>query len=137
MFKKNTDIKKSLYVIDRDYRLVYLDEGIKKCFPEARTGDYCYQLFGRADSPCQNCPLKPGKGEVQFLYNKYLRQRFQIQLSHLEWPGAGECTLIIAREFEGEESEYQEEIWGKDCRDSLTGLYIRSCFCEKAQKLLA
>ena len=137
MFKKNIDVKKSLYVIDKDYHLVYLDEGIKRSFPEAKAGDFCYQIFGRVDSPCQNCPLKPGKGEVQFLYNKFLRQRFQIQLSYLEWPGAGECALIIAREFEGGEPGYQEQIWEKDCRDSLTGLYIRSCFCEKAQELLA
>jgi hypothetical protein len=53
---------KFLYTIDRaTYKLTYLSENLRRCFPEAKAGDVCYAVL-RTDhtAPCTHCPLTSG-----------------------------------------------------------------------------
>lgn len=42
-------------IIDRDYRIIRANEKFRKAFGES-TGEYCYQVYKRRNSPCPECP---------------------------------------------------------------------------------
>lgn len=53
---------KLLYSIDKaSYRLTYMSENLKRCFPDAKLGDLCYKdLRSDHNAPCTHCPLSHG-----------------------------------------------------------------------------
>lgn len=53
---------KFLYTIDRaTHKLTYLSENLRRCFPEAKTGDVCYEVLRTSHTaPCSHCPLASG-----------------------------------------------------------------------------
>lgn len=51
------------YVIDRDYRIVYLDRAARRVFPGGRVGEPCYECFRGQTEPCKDCPWHPDSNE--------------------------------------------------------------------------
>jgi EAL domain-containing protein (putative c-di-GMP-specific phosphodiesterase class I) len=53
---------KYVYSIDRGtYRLTYMSDNLKRCFPNAHLGDICYSVLRTSHtSPCAHCPLAHG-----------------------------------------------------------------------------
>ncbi len=86
---KNT----SIYVIDKDHRIVYCNEQLQERYPDLKTGDYCYKaLFGR-DEMCENCILRSPDENDSLIMN---RDGHWVKLStaDIEWPGHGLCKLM-------------------------------------------
>ncbi len=54
-------------VIDRDYKIIRANEKFRKAFGES-TGEFCYQVYKRRNSPCPDCPaaesFRDGKEHV-------------------------------------------------------------------------
>ena len=47
-----------LYRVDHEYRILHHSRNMKKIFPKAKVGEYCYKAFFNADKPCRDCPLR-------------------------------------------------------------------------------
>lgn len=90
----------AIYVIDGDHRIVHFNRMLKETFPELRLGQSCYRALCREEKPCPGCPLHSGQGEGVVFYNKWLRRWVEVSTGKLEWPGAGECDIILAREIQ-------------------------------------
>lgn len=54
-----------IYAIEKDtYELLYLNHKTQELDPEAKTGMTCYNAFFSRQTPCENCPLTGGGGEI-------------------------------------------------------------------------
>ena len=62
----------SIYVIGKDYQLVYVNEAILKKMPEVQTGDYCYRALCHENAPCKNCPLEQEEKSGSIIWNNRL-----------------------------------------------------------------
>ncbi|WP_243147935.1 EAL domain-containing protein [Bittarella massiliensis (ex Durand et al. 2017)] len=90
----------AIYVIDRDHRIVHFNRALGEIFPELRLGQSCYRALCREEGPCPGCPLHGGQGEGTVFYNKWLRRWVEVSTGKLEWPGKGECDIVLAREIQ-------------------------------------
>ena len=46
------------YVIDPDtYELLYINQKTEQLVPDAKLGEFCYDVFQRRETPCPGCPL--------------------------------------------------------------------------------
>lgn len=88
-----------IYVIDPDnYRLQYLNAGMKRLLPGARTGMKCYDLFFGRKEPCKTCPLRNCfEGEIK-LYNDKRHICTTAYVSEVEW-GDKKQYLFTSREM--------------------------------------
>lgn len=54
-----------IYAIEQGtYELLYLNHKTRELDPDAETGMACYEAFFNRRTPCQNCPLTGGGGEI-------------------------------------------------------------------------
>ena len=91
-----------IYIIDQDYRIVYLNEAAKAYYPNLKTGMYCYQEIGKESSPCRGCPgADQNPGQTAF-YNTALRLWFNTSSGEIDWPGYEGCRLIMFRPVDEE-----------------------------------
>ncbi|MCD7990377.1 MAG: EAL domain-containing protein [Clostridia bacterium] len=96
--KRGSD-ETSIYVIDRDYRLVYFNGTLKGRFKDVRCGDFCYEKLCGEDRPCQGCPLNQDTDGAVMFYNKAIRQWVEVDSGDMDWPGLGPCRVILVREI--------------------------------------
>ena len=119
----------AIYVIGRDYNLVYVNEAILRRMPEVRTGDYCYWALCHENAPCKNCPLEQKEKGGSVFWNKRLDMWVNATAGALEWPGEGLCHLIAAKALEkGNVPQTNTEI------NSLTGLYYNHSFFQQVDE---
>lgn len=91
-----------IYIIDQDYRIVYLNEVAKAYYPNLKAGMYCYQEIGKESSPCQGCPgTDRNPGQTAF-YNTALKLWFDTSSGEVDWPGYEGCRLIMFRPVDEE-----------------------------------
>lgn len=53
--------KKSIYIIDEDFRIVYSSDEIQALHPEAKQGQICYEVICDEYVQCEKMPVKGGK----------------------------------------------------------------------------
>ena len=88
------------YVIDRAYRVVYMDRASRRVFPGGRVGALCYECFRGASEPCRDCPWQPDAGtgvNQTVIYSERLDQWYEITCLELEWLQEGPCVLFSGR----------------------------------------
>lgn len=85
------------YVIDQNYRVVYLDQAARRVFPGGRVGELCYECFRGQSEPCHDCPWRPDAGQhalQTLIYSARLDQWYEITCLELEWFDKGPCVLF-------------------------------------------
>ena len=121
----------AIYVIGRDYNLVYVNEVILKKMPEVRTGDYCYWALCHENAPCKNCPLEQKEKGGSVFWNKRFDMWVNATAGALDWPGEGLCHLIVSKPIDMRNAmQANTEI------NSLTGLYYNHSFFRQVDKKL-
>ncbi len=106
MEKKSLDM--GMYIIDEDYKMIYINEYAKKIYPEVKTGDVCHKVLANSDSPCEQCPIKNG-GESLF-YTPFRKEWISAQAAALELPEHGQCYNVQFRiKDKLSETEYNPE----------------------------
>ena len=88
------------YVIDRDYRVVYMDRASRRVFPGGRIGALCYECFRGASEPCHDCPWQADSHasvNQTVIYSERLDQWYEITCVELEWLDEGSCVLFSGR----------------------------------------
>lgn len=108
-----------IYVVDRDYRVVYFNKQAKAYFPELEIGRSCSQNGNQTTSQGRH-------------YNAASGQWLEISCGRVSWPGHEECRLILSRLVD-EKKEVSRE---REKMDSLTGLLRYGPFLEEAKQLL-
>ncbi len=90
MEKENLSI--GMYIIDQDYKMLYLNENAQNTYPEVNKGDVCYRALANLDSPCAHCPINNG-GEALF-YAPYRKEWIAAQAAPIELPEIGKCYNV-------------------------------------------
>lgn len=90
----------SIYVIDADYHLVYFNNRLQQAFPNVQCGDLCYRALCQEDSPCITCPLAGKTKDRMIYYNKALQYWVEVSTGMIEWPGAGSCSILLAKQID-------------------------------------
>lgn len=93
------DIEEEVYVINKDYEIVYMDAGLKQIYPDSRYHELCHVVMRGEDKPCRDCPLHrydpdTGPFNKQLLYNQKMGCWIDCSIIRLHWPNEGECMLF-------------------------------------------
>lgn len=89
-----------VYVIDREYRIVHLDQAAQRVFPNGRIGARCYESFRNQSEPCKDCPWQPGASErvtQAAVFSNRLQQWYETTCLELDWFEHGPCVLFSSR----------------------------------------
>lgn len=80
-----------IYAIDREsYQLLYINHKTKELDPEAELGMTCHSAFFGKDTPCENCPLSGGAGEI---YNPRYGVWTRVRVASMKW-GDNDAYLL-------------------------------------------
>ena len=86
-----------IYVIDQDYKVVYLNDMAKIYYPNLQEGMYCYQGIEKKSSPCMDCPdAKENSGHI-ICYNTASETWMDVSLGAIDWPGYKGCKLVMTQ----------------------------------------
>lgn len=89
--------KTAVYVIDRQYRLIYANDALKQIFPRLQMGETCYRELCGEEYPCRECPLcRKDEGE-QLFYNRFVETWVEVTCADVEWQGEDRCHIIMAK----------------------------------------
>ncbi len=83
------NLNMGMYIIDKDYKMLYLNQNAQNIYPEVHVGDICYKALANLDEPCAHCPIKNG-GEALF-YAPFRKEWISAQAAQLELPQYGNC----------------------------------------------
>ena len=86
-----------IYIVDQDYRIVYLNDAAKSYYPDLKEGMFCYQGIGKGLAPCRDCPGTTQKSDHVIFYNSVLELWMDVSSALIDWPGHGGCRLIMFR----------------------------------------
>lgn len=86
-----------IYVIDPDsFRLIYINEKTFKIAPEVKNGMYCYEAFFDRKMPCEQCPAKDIRENINRtieIYNPVLNVWTSADASLIRWGKKDACML--------------------------------------------
>ena len=86
-----------IYIIDPDsWSLIYINEKITKTIPDITTGMPCYKAFFRQDEPCEACPAKNIKDNINKtaeIYNPVMDVWAAADASLIRWGENDACML--------------------------------------------
>ncbi len=86
-----------IYIIDQDYKIVYLNDMAKLYYPDLQVGMYCYQGIGVVSDPCKDCPwIDENSGHV-IRYNAATQTWMAVSSGMIDWPGSENSRLIMSR----------------------------------------
>ena len=86
-----------IYIVDQDYRIVYLNDAAKSYYPDLKEGMFCYQGIGKGLAPCRDCPGTTQKSDHVIFYNSVLELWMDVSSALIDWPGHGGGRLIMFR----------------------------------------
>lgn len=98
--KHYKDFQEGVFVINEEYHIVYMDEGIKYNFPLCRIGEKCFNSLRMQHIPCRDCPvhlyhaINSQSVQNHMLYYPELKQWLIYDMIQVQWPSEGNCTLI-------------------------------------------
>lgn len=143
--QKSSPTQDHTYVIDRDYRVVYLDQATQRMFPGGRIGEPCYKCLRGQTEPCNDCPWHPESHEratQNVIYNACTGQYCEVTCLELDWLNEKPCVLFSNHPID---EEVRQQPTQAECahiqrlreRNRLTGLYNAFTFYDKAEQLIA
>lgn len=127
-----------MYIIDKDYKMLYLNDNAKHMYPHVSAGGVCYKVLANLDEPCAHCPIN--NGGTALFYAPYTREWISAQAASLELPEIGQCYNVqfqvktrVGSDAEISEgnadiSGYIAEFGANDAEDCLIGGYCEDGF---------
>ncbi len=83
----NRNLKIGMYIIDKNFKMMYINDVSKHQYPGVSTGEYCYKALAGLDEPCPHCPVNNG-GESLF-YAPFTKEWIAAQAAPIELPNLG------------------------------------------------
>lgn len=134
-----------IYVIDKDYRIVYFNEELAKEYPDLKKGDICYDALCGECAPCASCPIYSSCQNSSVFFNAKKRLLLEVDTAEVFWPEAGACSLILCRQIHELKSKQLPQPAAPSEKigeasdfyyNKLTGLYRRFYFFRAAEEFL-
>ncbi len=86
---EKSNINVGMYIIDKNYNMIYINDYAKNIYPHVELGKPCYKVLADLDKPCVHCPIN--NGGTALFYAAYTKEWISAQVASLEIPGIGEC----------------------------------------------
>ena len=98
----NPSTHRHTYVIDRDHRVVYMDQAAHRAFPRGQVGSICYEAFRGASEPCDDCPWhghesNSGDATQTVIFSARRDRWYEITCLEVDWFDRGPCVLFSGR----------------------------------------
>lgn len=128
-----------IYIIDQEYRIIYMNDTAKSYFPNLKIGMCCCNELGEKLVSCKACPgVLNNSGQVIF-YDTASKLWLNLSSGLIDWPGYEGSRLIMLRPV----GEHNKSLFysltnniAYEELDSLTGLLRYGPFFEKARQFL-
>ncbi|MBI4640607.1 MAG: sigma 54-interacting transcriptional regulator, partial [Candidatus Tectomicrobia bacterium] len=90
-----------IFVIDRQYRFVFLNNTRDFLHPDDVLGKPCYEVFMGKSRPCDFCPLKSLSGRQSRVSHMISRgeKHYQLTISPLSWENGTPFYLCVVRDI--------------------------------------
>ena len=136
------------YIVDESYRIQYMSKALAKQFSNFEPGEICYEKFRGREKPCRNCPLAHPNRKTDLFYNEDQGKWLKINAGEVEWPGARNCRVILAKDIYEEDMDnlcrfvnmkkesMERRNPGKTEKNKLTGLFARNPFFTQTETFL-
>lgn len=124
--------KSKMYVIDKDFRILYANDSFRQNYPDVEYGTYCYKFLGRMDDICPSCPVRC-QSQDSIFYNKTVGEWVKAQVTEIEWDGNPSCYAIMFRNWRSDEMEDFPEHFDDD---KMTDLEIKNKLLRRQNNLL-
>ncbi len=112
------------------YEILYVDDHIRKSIPAIKTGDLCYEVFKKRDSPCPECPItNPATNNVS-IFSPILNTWGITTTTPIKLNNGEEAMLVCFTDV----TDYNRKQAGR--LDTLTGLPVLSLFKSQADTTL-
>ncbi len=105
----STDFGKILYVIDKDYNIVNMNNVAKAVFPDIRLGMKCYELRGES-APCLTCPVRTGNPVDKVVYTDKDGINYYVSFANMITPDGSERIAICPNADIIENKSAEQEI---------------------------
>ncbi len=89
----SSETRNGLYIIDRNFRMKYMNGVMLEMYPEIKIGEFCYQSLARRNNICPYCPLL-GAGRQNTFYHAGRREWIHAKAADLDLPGFGEGFAV-------------------------------------------
>ncbi len=86
---ENEKLSVGMYIIDKDYKMLYVNDNAKIMYPHVELGKPCYNVLANLDAPCSHCPIN--NGGTALFYSPFTREWISAQAASFEFPGTGLC----------------------------------------------
>ncbi len=138
MSMENSTLNVGMYIIDSDYKMLYINDNAKIMYPEVSTGERCHKTLAGIDEPCDHCPISSG-GSALF-YAPFRKEWISAQAAALELPEYGKCYNVqfqvkqrmggssFSIDYSTDVSEYVAELTATEDADCLIGGYCEEGF---------
>lgn len=97
----------SVYVVNEEYRLVYMNEALKKNCPGAQLGKVCYECMMLRHDPCNGCMtrnLKDGQSCGSVIYNPVEDKQLHIYMTKTKLY-AEPAFIVTCLDYVGEQTD--------------------------------
>ncbi len=89
----------AVYIIDSNFRILYFNHVLQRCYPDLHAGEYCYESICEECHPCAGCPLVTGRTEGTIFYNKVLKKWVEVNTALFDTARDRDYKIILAREI--------------------------------------
>ncbi len=80
-----------MYVVDKDFRILNVNETMAALYPAVKVGDICYRSIALRESQCEVCPLRMDNA---LFYNPIRKEWIYANAAVMEYPGHGRCYNV-------------------------------------------
>ena len=87
-------LENGLYIIDKEYSILYINERLKQIYPDVALHTKCYESLGHQSFPCAHCPMSNKLTGEQEFYNPSRKEWIRASFANMEYPGHGECYCV-------------------------------------------
>ncbi len=107
---KSENYNIGMYVVDSEYKMIYMNEDAKKIYPEIKVGALCHKALAGLDSPCGTCPIS--HGNVTF-YSTFRKEWISAQSAEIDVPNIGKCYDVqfqLKQRISSLQEEYNPDV---------------------------
>ncbi len=100
-----------MYIIDENYKMIYINDNAKAMYPEVASGEVCYKALAGLDAPCAHCPVN--NGGTALFYAPFRKEWIAAQAAAFTLPGTGPCYNVqfqIKQRIENEGATEKDSI---------------------------
>ncbi|MGM9572019.1 MAG: hypothetical protein ACI3ZR_07365, partial [bacterium] len=92
--EEEAGINVGMYIIDKNYHILYFNQVAQDMYPELKSGDVCYKTLGCLDSPCPHCPIYYPLETEKIFYNAARKEWIKAEIAEMELPEHGLCYSV-------------------------------------------